>query len=58
MAVNRGSKLLVKHLPSELNSGDKEDLLKHFGATEVICMGRRGKLVGDAVQFGRILQLA
>lgn len=44
MADGASSKLLVKHLPSQLSVSDKTDLLKHFGAKEVICMERRGKL--------------
>lgn len=39
------TKLLVRHLPSQLGVHEKTDLLKHFGAKEVICMERRGKLV-------------
>ena len=46
MADCRSSKLLVRHLPSKLNVNDKIDLLKHFGAKDVICMERRGKMVG------------
>ena len=49
MAVGAPCKLFVKHLPSLLNYEDKEDLLKHFGAREVICMGRRGKMVSGIV---------
>ncbi|XP_068742902.1 RNA-binding region-containing protein 3-like isoform X1 [Montipora capricornis] len=44
MADCRSSKLLVRHLPSKLNVNDKIDLLKHFGAKDVICMERRGKM--------------
>jgi U11/U12 small nuclear ribonucleoprotein SNRNP65 len=29
--------LLIRHLPSELSSDDKQDLLKHFGALRVRC---------------------
>ncbi|XP_056012759.1 RNA-binding region-containing protein 3-like [Ostrea edulis] len=36
--------LYVRHLPSELNSNDKEDLLIHFGATTVKVMGTRGSM--------------
>lgn len=45
MAESGCTKLLVRHLPSQLNVSDKIDLLKHFGAKEVICMERRGKMV-------------
>ena len=45
MAESGCTKLLVRHLPSQLNVSDKTDLLKHFGAKEVICMERRGKMV-------------
>ena len=51
MADGGSSKLLVKHLPSQLSVGDKTDLLKHFGAKEVICMERRGKLVSISSIF-------
>lgn len=44
MAESGCTKLLVRHLPSHLNVSDKTDLLKHFGAKEVICMERRGKM--------------
>lgn len=40
-----GCKLFVRHLPSVLSNVDKTDLLKHFGATDVICMGRSSKMV-------------
>ena len=45
MADGGSTKLLVRHLPFQLNVSDKTDLLKHFGAKEVICMERRGKMV-------------
>lgn len=45
MAESGCIKLLVRHLPSQLNVSDKTGLLKHFGAKEVICMERRGKMV-------------
>ena len=51
MADGASSKLLVKHLPSQLSVSDKTDLLKHFGAKEVICMERRGKLVSIFATF-------
>ncbi|XP_078357239.1 RNA-binding region-containing protein 3-like [Oculina patagonica] len=44
MADGRRTKLLIKHLPSRLSISDKTDLLKHFGAKEVVCMERRGKM--------------
>lgn len=49
MAESGSTKLLVKHLPSELSVSDKIDLLKHFGAREVICMERRGKMVSTGI---------
>ena len=49
MADDGVTKLLVKHLPSELSISDKTDLLKHFGAREVICMERRGKMVSTGI---------
>ncbi|XP_062567092.1 RNA-binding region-containing protein 3-like [Saccostrea cucullata] len=36
--------LYVRHLPSELNNNDKEDLLVHFGATKVKVMGIKGPM--------------
>lgn len=46
MADSGCTKLLVRHLPFQLNVNDKTDLLKHFGAKDVVCMERRGKMVG------------
>lgn len=43
--------LYVRHLPSELNSNDKEDLLIHFGATTVKVMGTRGSMVNSLTSF-------
>ncbi|CAH1792254.1 unnamed protein product [Owenia fusiformis] len=40
--------LFVRHLPSELNDEDKEDLLKHFGAKSVRCMGNIGRYKNTA----------
>ena len=37
--------LLVRHLPSWLSREEKESLLSHFGAQEVIVMPNRGKMV-------------
>lgn len=42
--ADRTTKLLIKNLPPELNQDDKTDLLKVFGATEVICFDNKGKL--------------
>ncbi|XP_076089039.1 RNA-binding region-containing protein 3-like [Mytilus galloprovincialis] len=36
--------LLVRHLPSQLSNGDKEELLRHFGAVRVKVMGARGAM--------------
>ncbi|XP_077992437.1 RNA-binding region-containing protein 3-like [Glandiceps talaboti] len=36
--------LLVRHLPSILNTSEKEELLKHFGASDVHCMCDRGPM--------------
>ena len=38
------STLIVRHLPEELSPSEQENLLKHFGATRVRCMGNRGRL--------------
>ncbi|XP_031556072.1 RNA-binding region-containing protein 3-like [Actinia tenebrosa] len=43
-----GCKLFIRHLPSILSNDDKTDLLKHFGATDVICMGRSSKMKDSA----------
>nr|XP_006816426.1 PREDICTED: RNA-binding protein 40-like [Saccoglossus kowalevskii] len=43
--------LLVRHLPAELNKSEKEELLKHFGANEVICMSDKGPMKNAAVAF-------
>lgn len=37
--------LYVRHLPSELNKSEKEDLLTHFGASRVKVMGNKGPMV-------------
>ena len=37
--------LLVRHLPSWLNREEKESLLSHFGAQDVVVMPNRGKMV-------------
>lgn len=47
MADGGSTKLFVRHLPSQLNASDKTDLLKHFGAKEVVCMERKGKMVSS-----------
>ena len=46
MADSVCTKLLVRHLPFQLNVNDKTEFLKHFGAKDVVCMERRGKMVG------------
>ncbi|XP_020907510.1 RNA-binding region-containing protein 3 [Exaiptasia diaphana] len=50
MASNQEGKckLFVRHLPSILSNDDKIDLLKHFGAVEVVCMGRSSKMKDSA----------
>lgn len=59
MADDVSTKLLVRHLPSQLSVHDKTDLLKHFGAKEVICMERRGKLRDAAfAEFSTLTQAA
>jgi hypothetical protein len=42
--MDEANNLLVRHLPACLTFEEKEDLLKHFGATDVTVMGSRGKL--------------
>lgn len=44
MADSVCTKLLVRHLPFQLNVNDKTEFLKHFGAKDVVCMERRGKM--------------
>ncbi|KAI8512592.1 RNA-binding region-containing protein 3 [Branchiostoma belcheri] len=36
--------LIVRHLPAELSSADREGLLKHFGAESVKCMSDKGRM--------------
>ena len=40
-----GTQLLVRHFPRWLSEEEKESLLSHFGATEVIVLPPRGKVV-------------
>ncbi len=37
--------LLVRHFPDWLNREEKESLLRHFGAQDVVIMGLKGKMV-------------
>ena len=39
--------LLLRHFPKWLTRADKESLLTHFGAVEVVVMPTRGKMVCD-----------
>lgn len=43
---NSSRTLLVRHLPAELNTDEKEDLLTYFGAESVRVFSNRGRLVG------------
>ena len=36
--------LLIRHLPATLSAEDQVELLKHFGAVEVKCLGNKGPL--------------
>ena len=45
MAADHRLKLLVKNLPPELGDEDKKDLMKSFGAIDVVCFGRKGRMV-------------
>lgn len=38
--------LLVRHLPAVLTASEKEDLLRHFGASSVRVLSDLGRLVG------------
>ena len=42
--ADESNTLIIKHLPHELQTGDCEDLLKHFGAAQVRTMGKQGRL--------------
>ena len=44
---NTSSKLFVRNLPAELNDEDKKDLMKCFGAKNVVCFGKKGKMVSE-----------
>ena len=37
--------LLVRHFPDWLSREEKESLLRHFGAQDVVIMGLKGKMV-------------
>lgn len=39
------NKLIVKHFPHQMNLEERENFLKHFGATQVICFPDIGKMV-------------
>lgn len=41
---NASKTLLVRHLPAELNQGEKEDLLKYFGAESVRVFPNTGRM--------------
>ncbi|KAK2159369.1 hypothetical protein LSH36_154g07051 [Paralvinella palmiformis] len=43
--------LIVRHLPTELSTEDKEDLLKHFGAVRVRCFGNKGSMKHTGFAF-------
>lgn len=43
--TNGSRTLLVRHLPAELTTDEKEDLLKYFGAESVRVLSSRGRLV-------------
>ena len=36
--------LIIRHLPGELTTAEQEDLLRHFGASHIRCMGNQGRL--------------
>ena len=44
MAVEEGTTLIVRHLPSELKPAEQEDLLRHFGASIIRTMGNKGRM--------------
>ena len=49
MAASNKLKLIVKNLPPELSDEDKKDLMKGFGAADVVCFGKKGKMVRSCI---------
>ena len=45
MAASNKLKLIVKNFPPELSDEDKKNLMKSFGAADVVCFGKKGKMV-------------
>ena len=46
MAVSTaGNSLLIKHFPQWLGREEKESLLQHFGAVDVVVMPTHGRMV-------------
>lgn len=41
--------LLVRHFPAWVNRDEKESLLRHFGAKDVVVMGNKGRMVTRAL---------
>ena len=48
----KGTWLLLKHFPKWLTAADKESLLAHFGATQVVVMAPEGKMVRTRLILG------
>ena len=41
--------IIVRHLPDVLTISEKEDMLKHFGASHVRCFGNKGSMKHTAI---------
>ncbi|XP_067142374.1 RNA-binding region-containing protein 3-like isoform X1 [Centruroides vittatus] len=44
VSIMESTTLIIKHLPSEFTTEEKEELLQHFGATKVRCMSNTGRM--------------
>ena len=42
--------LLLRHFPPWLTAGDKESLLTHFGAVQVVAMPTKGRMVSFVIK--------
>ena len=50
-------RLLIKGFPEWIKAEDKDSLLRHFGATDVVVMPTKGRMVSCAVGDSIILYL-
>ena len=53
MDENASNVLIIRHLPSSLTAEEKQDLLKHFGAIHVRCLGDKGRMVSFRMRAAR-----